>query len=94
MSRRRIVIIVFLVIIVLSWYYHVYQKYWNGLYIIVLMIFYVKIMYNKQYGFRTNHSTYMAVLDFLNLVSKVIDNDIYTLGIFMDLSKVFDTIDH
>ncbi len=52
------------------------------------------VLYNKQYGFRTNHSTYMAVLDFVNIVSKAIDNDMYTLGIFMDLSKAFDTIDH
>ena len=52
------------------------------------------ILYNKQYGFRTNHSTYMAVLDFVNDISRAIDNGMYTIGIFMDLSKAFDTIDH
>ncbi len=35
----------------------------------------------------------MAVLDLINLVSKAIDNDMYTLGILMDLSKVFDMDD-
>ena len=50
--------------------------------------------YRKQYGFRTNHSTYMDVLDFVDEISKAIDNDMYTIGIFMDLSKAFDTIDH
>ena len=53
------------------------------------------ILYKKQYGFRSNHSTYMAVIDFVNDVSKAIDDGMnYTVGIFMDLSKAFDTIDH
>ena len=36
----------------------------------------------------------MAVVDFINDVSKAIDDDMNTVGIFMDLSKAFDTIDH
>ena len=52
------------------------------------------ILYKKQYGFRTNHSTYMAVIDFINDVSRAIDDGMNTVGIFMDLSKAFDTIDH
>ena len=53
-----------------------------------------ELLYKKQYGFRTNHSTYMAVVDFINDVSKAIDDGMNTVGIFMDLSKAFDTIDH
>ena len=53
-----------------------------------------EILYKKQYGFRTNHSTYMAVLDFINDVGKAIDEGMTTAGVFMDLSKAFDTIDH
>ena len=49
-------------------------------------------LYKKQYGFRSNHSTYMAVIDFVNDVSKAIDDGMNTVGIFMDLSKAFDTI--
>ena len=52
------------------------------------------ILYKRQYGFRNKHSTYMAVLDFINDMNKAIDNNMYTAGIFMDLSKAFDTIDH
>ena len=52
------------------------------------------ILYQKQYGFRNKHTTYMAVLDFVKNISDAIDNDKVTLGIFMDLSKAFDTIDH
>ena len=52
------------------------------------------LLHKKQYGFRTDHSTYMAVIDFINAVTKAIDQTMNTVGIFMDLSKVFDTIDH
>ena len=36
----------------------------------------------------------MAVLDFVININHAIDNDKYTLAVFMDLSKAFDTIDH
>ena len=52
------------------------------------------VLYRKQYGFHaqiTQHN--MAVLDFVDEISKAIDNDMY-IGIFMDLSKAFNTIDH
>ena len=52
------------------------------------------VLHRKQYGFRINHSTYTAVLDVVDEISKAIDNDMYTIGIFMDLSKAFDAIDH
>ena len=46
------------------------------------------ILYDKQFGFRNKHSTYiMAVLDFVNNITDAIDNDMYTVGIF-------NTIDH
>ena len=32
------------------------------------------MLYQKQYGFRSNHSTYMAVLDFVNDISSAIDS--------------------
>ena len=36
----------------------------------------------------------MAVLDFIKDLNNAIDDNMYTAGIFMDLSKAFDTIDH
>ena len=49
---------------------------------------------NCQYGFRSKHSTFMALLDMYNKVSESIDLGNFTIGIFIDLSKAFDTIDH
>ncbi|XP_065645688.1 uncharacterized protein LOC136076146 [Hydra vulgaris] len=53
-----------------------------------------KILYNKQFGFKKNHSTDHAVIDLINYISDGFNNDCYTLGVFIDLSKAFDTVDH
>ena len=52
------------------------------------------ILINNQYGFRPVHSTYMAMLDMVNKVSESIDNHEVSIGIFIDLSKAFDTLNH
>ena len=50
------------------------------------------ILYSKQFGFRNNHSTAFALIDLINNISSAIDRNETTLGIFLDLSKAFDTI--
>ncbi|XP_065673940.1 uncharacterized protein LOC136090891 [Hydra vulgaris] len=52
------------------------------------------ILYDKHFGFRNNHSTEHAVIDLANQILNGFDNDSYTLGIFLDLSKAFDTVNH
>ena len=52
------------------------------------------IMNNSQYGFRTTRSTSLALLDFMEKQGRAIDNKPITLGVFIDLKKAFDTIDH
>ena len=53
-----------------------------------------KILYQDQYGFRKNHSTEMAIISLTQKVTEAIENKKVTIGIFLDLSKAFDTVDH
>ena len=53
-----------------------------------------KILSKHQYGFRVNRSTEHALIDFIDKITKAIDEGKYSIGIFLDLSKAFDTIDH
>ena len=47
-----------------------------------------------QYGFRPKYSTEMALLKLVDKISNEIDNKKFTVGIFLDLSKAFDTVNH
>ena len=51
-------------------------------------------LYKSQYGFRHNHSTVNAITEFCFNVLQSFDERQYTLSVFLDLSKAFDTIDH
>ena len=48
----------------------------------------------NQFGFRKNYSTFLALMDLVDNISKHIDEGNYIIGFFLDLSKAFDTIDH
>lgn len=52
-----------------------------------------EIFYLRQFGFRKNHSTSHALIHLLNKISSAIDQHETTVGIFLDLSKAFDTLD-
>ena len=52
------------------------------------------ILYHSQYGFRRQHSTQHAILDIVNRIQENIDNKKFTCGIFIDIQKAFDTVDH
>ena len=51
-------------------------------------------MNDEQFGFRTGHSTEHAILELIDQVSNAFDNNKFVLGVFTDLSKAFDTVDH
>ena len=51
-------------------------------------------MYENQYGFRKNHSTHHAINYSINYIESCLNDKKHVLGIFIDLSKAFDTISH
>ena len=53
-----------------------------------------KIFNPLQFGFRSNHSTIDAVTKLINDIYLGFVNKEYTLAVFCDLSKAFDTLDH
>ena len=53
-----------------------------------------KILYIRQFGFRQNHSTTLALIDIIDKIKSAIDNNEYAIGIFLDVKKAFDSIDH
>ena len=52
------------------------------------------IIYDKQFGFRKGHSTSHAINYSVNNVLQGIEGKKHIIGIFIDLSKAFDTLDH
>ena len=52
-----------------------------------------KILSDHQFGFRKHHSTEYALTRLYDKISVAIDNE-FTVGIFIDLSETFDTVNH
>ena len=53
-----------------------------------------KILYSKQFGFQTGHSTDHAIIQLVEQIYENFEENKYTLGVFIDLAKAFDTVDH
>ena len=49
---------------------------------------------NKQYGFRKKLSTSSALINFMSKVYTGLNNSKYCAGLFVDVMKAFDTVDH
>ncbi len=52
------------------------------------------LLFDSQFGFRYNHSTSDAVLEFIGRVIKGFEKNENTMAVFIDLSKAFDSIQH
>ena len=53
-----------------------------------------KVLYEGQYGFRHGRSTTDAILDFTGNVLESLNKGQYTIALFLDMSKAFDSINH
>ena len=51
-------------------------------------------IYNLQFGFREKHSTNHALFSITEKIREALDNNNFACGIFIDLQKAFDTVDH
>ena len=52
------------------------------------------IIFDKQFGFRKSHLTSHALNFSVSHIEKELDDKNHVLGVLIDLSKAFDTIDH
>ena len=61
-----------------------------------LLSFLIKynILYDHQFGFISGKNTTHAILSLVDYLINTFENSKLTCGIFLDISKAFDTIDH
>ena len=52
------------------------------------------ILSDHQYGFQAKRSTQQTIIELVDKITSAIEKNEYTIGIFLDLSKAFDTVDH
>lgn len=53
-----------------------------------------KLLDNQQHGFRSNKSTITAGIEFIESIIDSIDKGDKVIGIFLDLSRAFDSVEH
>ena len=52
------------------------------------------LIYDKQFGFRSTYSTNHALISITEKIKSLLDKGLYVCGVFIDLEKAFDTVNH
>ena len=53
-----------------------------------------EVLYPNQYGFRSGYSTSPSLISITETIKKTIENKKFGCGVFIDLKKAFDTVNH
>ena len=53
-----------------------------------------KVLSSFQFGFGKKHSTNHALISLTEMIRLALDNDQFMFGVFINLQKAFDTVDH
>ena len=53
-----------------------------------------KLIYNQQFGFRSNYSTEHALINLTEYIKNLLDSGNIVCGLFIDLEKACDTVNH
>ena len=52
------------------------------------------LLYSHQYGFQYGKSTSLPIFHIVDYISKALNNNEFAVGVFLDLQKAFDVVDH
>ena len=52
------------------------------------------VLFENQFGFRKNNSTSYALMEITEHIKESIDKGKFGCGIYIDLRKAFDTVNH
>ena len=52
------------------------------------------LIFEKQFGFRNKYSTSHALISITERIKSLVDSGNYVCGVFVDLEKAFDTVNH